>query len=89
MEKKPRHLLTLVLLLILTGMTALTNTSAVSTAVGGRGLLAALILLLALAKIVLLAFRFMDLRHAHLFWKSALLLLTGAFLSAMAVLAAA
>jgi hypothetical protein len=88
MEKPPRHRLTLVLLLTLTAITAWTNTTAGSAAMGSPALLVITLLLLAMAKAMLVAFRFMDLRHAHLFWKSALLLLTGGFLTALAVLAA-
>jgi hypothetical protein len=79
-EKSPRHAVTLILLLALTAITAV---------VGASTHAAFIILGLAMAKILLVAFRFMELRHALLFWKYAFVLLSGSFLTAIAVLAAA
>ena len=77
--KSPHHLATLIALLALTAGTAF-------VAAASHGV--TVILVLAMAKILLVTYRFMDLRHAHLFWKSAVLLLSGGFLAAIGLLAA-
>lgn len=79
-DKSPHHLSTLIVLLVLTGAT----TAAVSS--GNPTWLAIVVLTLALAKMLLVAFRFMDLRHAHLFWKGSFVFLSISFLSTLAVL---
>lgn len=75
----PHHFRTLIALLALSGITAI-------IAISSHGV--AILLLLAMAKILLVAFRFMDLRHAHLFWKIIISVFTGATLTAVGVLAA-
>lgn len=75
-EKNPRHLATLIVLLLLTAATA--GVSEVHPT-----WLAIAVLSLALAKVLLVAFRFMKLRHAHLFWKCAVLLITCATLGSL------
>ncbi len=77
--KPPYHLATLIALLALTGITAL---------IAGTSHGVAMLLILAMAKILLVTFRFMDLRHAHLLWKTAVLLLSGGTLAAIGLLAA-
>ena len=77
--KSPRHLVTLIMLLVLTAGTAI-------LAGASHGVI--LLLILAMAKIFLVTFRFMDLRIAHLFWKTAVVLLTGGLLTAIGLLAA-
>ncbi|MGJ8642854.1 MAG: cytochrome C oxidase subunit IV family protein [Luteolibacter sp.] len=72
------NLITLISLLTLTAGTAL-------VAGASHGVVA--ILFLAMAKILLVTFRFMDLRHAHLFWKCSVSLLTCAFLVTLGLLA--
>ncbi|RYD95913.1 MAG: hypothetical protein EOP50_07310 [Sphingobacteriales bacterium] len=78
--KPAHHLTTLLALLALTGMTAV-------FALSKHAIVAALAL--AMAKILLVAFRFMDLRHAHIFWKCIIVVLTGGSLTAIGLLAAA
>ncbi len=65
-------------------MLALTGATAIIAGVS-HGVAA--LLLLAMAKILLVTFRFMDLRHAHIFWKLAVVLLSGAFLTAIGLIA--
>ncbi len=76
--KSPYHLATLIALLVLTGATAI---------IAGVAHGVAVILVLAMAKILLVTFRFMDLRHAHLFWKAAVVLLSGGTLVVIGFLA--
>ena len=76
--KSPYHLATLICLLMLTGGTAI---------IAGASHGVAAILVLAMAKILLVTFRFMDLRHAHIFWKTAVVLLSGGLLTAIGLLA--
>ena len=76
--KSPYHLATLICLLMLTGATAI---------IAGASHSVVAILVLAMAKILLVTLRFMDLRHAHLFWKVAVALLSGGFLAAIGFLA--
>ena len=76
--KSPYHLATLIALLVLTAGTAI---------IAGASHGVAAILVLAMAKILLVTFRFMDLRHAHLFWKAAVILLSGGTLAAIGLLA--
>ena len=76
----PHHLANLIVLLALTGVTAV---------VAGASHGVAILLVLAMAKILLVAFRFMDLRHAHLFWKCMVVAFTGVSLTAIGLLAAA
>ncbi len=77
--KAPHHLATLIALLALTAITAF-------VAVSSHGIV--LLLILAMAKILLVAFRFMDLRHAHVFWKTVVVLFTGGFLTVIGLIAA-
>lgn len=77
--KSPHHLATLIVLLVLTAVTA-------ALSLGHATWLAGAILSIALLKMILVTFRFMDLRHAHLFWKSAILLLTGSLIVSLFVL---
>lgn len=77
--KSPHHLATLIALLAFTGVTAIIASSAHGVAV---------LLVLAMAKILLVTFRFMDLRHAHLFWKAAVVMFSGGILTALGLLAA-
>lgn len=79
-DKSPHHLTTLVALLVLTGATTATVSS------GNSAWLAMVVLIFALVKMQLVAFRFMDLRHAHLFWKGSFVFLTIAFLSTLTLL---
>jgi hypothetical protein len=79
-EKSPRHLVTLVVLLILTGATTL------SVATGQRAWLIVAVFVLALAKLLLVAFRFMELRHAHLFWKTSFVVINVALLTTLTLL---
>ena len=76
--KSPSHPVTLICLLMLTGGTAI---------IAGASHGVAAILVLAMAKILLVTLRFMDLRHAHIFWKVAVVLLSGGLLTAIGVLA--
>ena len=78
-EASPKHAVTLAALLVLTIVTAVVASSTHATFI---------VLGIACVKIFLVAFRFMDLRHAHLFWKSAFVLLSASLLTAIAVLAA-
>lgn len=75
----PHHLATLIALLALTGVTAF-------VAMSSHGI--AILLVLAMAKILLVTFRFMDLRHAHIFWKIMVVLFSGGTLTAIGLLAA-
>jgi hypothetical protein len=77
--KSPYHLATLIALLALTGVTAI---------IAGTSHGVATLLVLAMAKILLVTFRFMDLRHAHLAWKSLVILFSGGILAALGLLAA-
>lgn len=80
-DKSSHHFTTIFVLLVLTVAT----TAVVST---GRSVwLAVTVLTIALAKIQLVAFRFMDLRDAHLFWKGAFVFITIALVVILAVLA--
>lgn len=77
--KSPYHLVTLIALLVLTGITAVVffSTSHSLTA----------ILVLAMAKVLLVLFRFMDLRHAHMFWKFTVVLFSTACLVGVSLFA--
>lgn len=76
--KSPYHLITLIVLLALTGATAI---------IAGASYGAAILLGLAMAKILLVTFRFMDLRHAHFFWKGAIILTFAITLTTIGLLA--
>lgn len=77
-EKSSYHLFTLIALLALTIATAIVASAAHSAVV---------VLVLAMAKILLVTFRFMELRHAHIFWKAGVLFLAGGILGVIAILA--
>ncbi len=77
--KSPHHSATLFALLALTGITAL-------IAISSHGVI--FLLALAMAKILLVTFHFMDLRHAHLFWKIIIVVFTGGTLTAIGALTA-
>lgn len=81
MTSKPlHHLATLVVLLVLTAATA-------GFSSGHPAWLGSAVLAIAFAKMMLVAFRFMNLRHAHPFWKSAVVLVIAIFVSALGLLA--
>lgn len=77
--RPPLHLATLVVLLVLTAATAgLSN--------GRPAWPGSAVLAIAFAKMMLVAFRFMNLRHAHPFWKGTVILVIAAFASILGLL---
>ncbi len=76
-----KNLNTLILLLVLTGLAALVSNSSL-----GGALLPLLILSLAMIKLLLVAFEFMELKKAHRFWQAALISTVVIFLGTICVL---
>lgn len=77
--KSSYHLITLIVLLALTSVTAI---------MAGRSHAVPILMTLAMAKILLVTFRFMDLRHAHLFWKTMVILFSGTLIVTVGLIAA-
>ena len=73
-----KNLITLITLITLTLLTGWLSTLGLN-----YGSLAVVAIGLAVIKLFLVAFQFMELKHAHVFWKSALILFCITFLAAI------
>lgn len=69
-----KNIITLIILLLLTGLAA-----TASLFMEHGDLLITAVLAVGAAKLLLVAFQFMELKHAHLFWKSILCIFCVAF----------